>query len=142
MLLNQIKSDVISDEALKDGEKEGNDVPLGKIMKQIKAKCTRSRKDKKKPSLGKTEKAESGVDILQMVREINLDNLGLSDKFESSNGHKHEASEKTSPTTEHQKVKKRKPTDVASVPVPKRRRSSHSSSKSFLNTPFSASGDD
>ncbi|XP_065851682.1 sister chromatid cohesion protein PDS5 homolog A isoform X2 [Euphorbia lathyris] len=142
----KIKSDVVDDEILKDSEKEGNDVPLGEIMKQLKAQGTKSGKVKKKLSSAKSKNAESGVDILKMVREINLDNLGLSGKFESSNGHKHDPIEKTSSEPEHQIVKKRKPADIASVPVPKRRRSSsHSAfrlSSSNLNTPFGGSGDD
>ncbi|WCJ28194.1 hypothetical protein M5689_009901 [Euphorbia peplus] len=143
----KIKSDIVDDEILKDGENEGNDVPLGEIMKQIRAQGSKKgKKKKKKSSSAKSKNAETGVDILTMVREINLDNLGLSGKFESSNGHKHDPIEKTSSEPEHENVKKRKPTDIGSFPVPKRRRSSSNSafklSSSSLNTPFSASGND
>ncbi|KDP35518.1 hypothetical protein JCGZ_08956 [Jatropha curcas] len=142
----KINSGIPEDEVLKDAEKEANEVPLGKIIKQLKLQGTKDGKVKKKSLSAKKKNAESDVDILKMVREINLDNLGaLSSKFESSNGHKHFPSE-TKSEPGHQIAKKRKVTDVASVPVPKRRRSaSHSAfrlSSSNLFNPLSASGDD
>ncbi|KAJ9180800.1 hypothetical protein P3X46_009007 [Hevea brasiliensis] len=143
----KINSDIAEDEVLKDSEKEANEVPLGKMIKQLKLQGTKGGKLKKnKPSSAKTKNAESDVDILKMVKEINLDNMGLSTKFESSNGHKHFPSEKIKSEPEHQKAKKTKATDVASVTVPKRRRSSSSHSarlsSSSLISLLSASGDD
>ncbi|XP_015583400.1 sister chromatid cohesion protein PDS5 homolog A isoform X1 [Ricinus communis] len=140
----KISSDIGDDEVLQDIEKEANEVPLGKIIKQIKSQGTKSGKGTKNKLLSaKTKNAGSDVDILKMVREINLDNMELPSKFESSNGHRHFASEKAESEPEDQKVKKRKPTDVESVPVPKRRRSStHRLSSSSLTAPFSALADD
>lgn len=144
----QVSSDIAEDEVVKDSERETNELPLGKMLKQIKSRGTRGGKVKKNKTLSAEMKnAESDVDILKMVREINLDNLGLSSKFESSNGHNDFSSEKTKSESEHQKVKKRKASDVTSVPVPKRRRSSsaHGASRlsqSPLKFPLGASVDD
>ncbi|KAJ8760192.1 hypothetical protein K2173_011048 [Erythroxylum novogranatense] len=131
----RVISDIAEGEVPKDIEIEGNELPLGKIIKQLKSQGTKSRKDKKKSSSVKGK----GADILKMVREINLDNLGLSTKFESSNGHKCFSSEKKS-EVEHRKVQKRKVGEITSTPVPKRKRSSsgHSGSK-LTRTPPKAS---
>ncbi|KAL3584982.1 hypothetical protein D5086_011849 [Populus alba] len=134
------------DEDVNDSEREANEVPLGKMIKQLKSQGNKGGKNKKNSSsLAKAKDAENDVDILKMVREINLDNLGLSNKFESSNGHK-DLSEKTKSESEHQKVKKGNIT-VTPVPVPKRRRSlsAHSASRfprSSLMAPSRASEDD
>ncbi|XP_050213901.1 sister chromatid cohesion protein PDS5 homolog A isoform X2 [Mercurialis annua] len=140
----KIKSDIIEDEVLKDSDKEASEVPLGKMLKQLKSQGAKGGKAKKnKPLTAKTKNAENDVDVLKMVREINLDNLGLSSKFEASNGHKHFPNEKKELEPEHQKVKKRKATDIESVPVPKRRRSTtHRLSPGNLKASLSASGDD
>eukprot|EP00258_Populus_trichocarpa_P043092 XP_024459111.1 sister chromatid cohesion protein PDS5 homolog A [Populus trichocarpa] len=134
------------DEDVNDSEREANEVPLGKMIKQLKSQGNKGGKTKKNSSsLAKAKDAENDVDILKMVREINLDNLGLSNKFESSNGHK-DPSEKTKSESEHQKVKKGNIT-VTPVPVPKRRRSlsAHSASRlprSSLMAPSRAPEDD
>lgn len=139
---------IAEDEVLIDGEKDGNEVPLGKIIKHLKSQKIKAKKVKKnKVSSANPEKAENDVDILNMVREINLDNLGESSKFESSNGHENLPGKKSRIDTTHQKGNKRKASDGASVPVPKRRRSSstHSAIKSPRSTsksPLSASLDD
>ncbi|KAJ4831103.1 hypothetical protein Tsubulata_033020 [Turnera subulata] len=120
-----LNSNAAGDEVLKDSEGEANEVPLGKMLKQLKSQGTKSGKGKKNKHLSpEVKNTDTDVDILQMVREINLDNLGSSSKFESSNGHKHSPKEKTKSEQEHQNVKKRKDTDVTSIPIPKRRRSS------------------
>ncbi|MED6138901.1 hypothetical protein PIB30_078895 [Stylosanthes scabra] len=109
---------------LKDNEKDGNDMPLGKIMKNIKSKGTKVKKVNKKKSVpAETKKTENDIDILNMVREINLDNLGISTNFESSNGHEHSLSKKEQNDPEFA-AKKRKVEEASSVPVPKRRRTS------------------
>ncbi|KAJ6380523.1 hypothetical protein OIU77_029422 [Salix suchowensis] len=140
-------SHVARDEGVNDSEREANEVPLGKMIKQLKSQGNKGGKTKKNnSSLAKAKDAENDVDILKMVREINLDNLGLTNKFESSNGHK-DPSEKTKSKSEHQKVKKGNITDVTPVPVPKRRRSlsAHSASRfprSSLMAPSRALEDD
>ncbi|XWS18109.1 hypothetical protein CRYUN_Cryun32bG0013400 [Craigia yunnanensis] len=137
-----------AEEALKDSEIDGNEVPLRKMIKQLKSKGAKDGRAKKNKSLpAEAKDAENDVDILKMVREINLDSLGMSSKFESSNGHKHFPTKKEKLAQEHQKGKKRKVSGAASVPVPKRRRSSsaHSAfkiSRSASKVPLRDSGDD
>ncbi|KAL5769361.1 hypothetical protein ACOSQ2_016144 [Xanthoceras sorbifolium] len=118
-----VASEAVEDGALEDGERDGNDVPLGKMMQRLKSQGTKAGKAKKKKSLPTEVKtAENDVDILKMVREINVDNRGISNKFESSNGHKHSLSTKLD--SEHQESRKRKSGDETSISVPKRQRSS------------------
>ncbi|KAJ6779148.1 ANDROGEN INDUCED INHIBITOR OF PROLIFERATION AS3 / PDS5-RELATED, partial [Salix koriyanagi] len=116
-------SDIAGDEVLNDSEREANEVTLGKHDKAIKI----SRE-------------------IKMVREINLDNMGLSNMFESSNGHK-DLSGKIKSESDHQKVKKGNVSDTTPVSVPKRRRSSsaHNASRfpqSLLKAPSRTSEDD
>ncbi|XVF28073.1 hypothetical protein REPUB_Repub14bG0164100 [Reevesia pubescens] len=139
-----VHTEIAGDEALKDSEIDGNEVPLRKMIKQLKSKGAKDGRAKKNKSL--LAEAKDAVDILKMVREINLDNLGMSSKFESSNGHKHFPTKKAKLEQEHQKGKKRK-IGAASVPVPKRRRSlsAHSAfkiSRSVSKAPSRDSGDD
>ncbi|XWS12972.1 hypothetical protein CRYUN_Cryun37aG0135600 [Craigia yunnanensis] len=143
-----VHTETAKEEALKDSEIDGNEVPLRKMIKRLKSKGAKDGRAKKNKSLSAEAKdAENDVDILKMVREINLDGLGMSSKFESSNGHKHFPSKKAKLQQEHHKGKKRKVSGAASVPVPKRRRSSsaHSAfkfSRSASKVPSRDSGDD
>ncbi|KAL7213803.1 hypothetical protein ACSBR2_016356 [Camellia fascicularis] len=123
---HQIHSEV-DDDVLKDSETDGNDVPLGKMIKRLKAKGSRARKVVKNESFPDGTKNEDDVDILKMVREINLDNLGISSKFESSNGHENgheDVPKKMKIDQKHQKRKKSLASETTNVPIPKRRRSS------------------
>ncbi|XP_050288244.1 sister chromatid cohesion protein PDS5 homolog A isoform X1 [Quercus robur] len=121
----------------KHGEVDGNEMPIGKMLKHLKSKGAKAKQVKKnKSSPAEAKKAENDVDILKMVREINIDNLGVSTKFESSNGHEHFPSKKAKVDPKHEKGKKRIASDTASVQVPKRRRSSpaHSAFRSPTST--------
>ncbi|KAG4143844.1 hypothetical protein ERO13_D06G217750v2 [Gossypium hirsutum] len=119
-----VHAEIVKEEALKDSETDRNEVPLRKMIKQLKSKEPKGGKAKKNKSLPVEAKdAENDVDILKMVREINLDSLERSSKFESTNGHKHFPSKKEKAEQEHQKGNKRKLSVAASVPVPKRKRS-------------------
>ncbi|XVF75159.1 hypothetical protein PTKIN_Ptkin13bG0164900 [Pterospermum kingtungense] len=134
-----VHTETAEEEALKDSD--GNEVPLRKMIKQLRSKGSKDGRAKKNKSLSAEVKdAENDVDILKMVREINLDSLGMS-KFESSNGHKHFPTKKAKLDLEHQKGKKRKVSAAASVPVPKRKRSS-TASRSASKVPSKDSGDD
>lgn len=105
-------------------------MPLGKIIKDIKSQGTKGKKVKKKKAVpAETKKAENDIDILNMVREINLDNLGSSTNFEASNGHENSLSKKLQKDPECATIKKRK-AEVTLVPVPKRKRSSFAHGKS------------
>ncbi|XP_019095474.1 PREDICTED: sister chromatid cohesion protein PDS5 homolog A-like [Camelina sativa] len=96
------------EEVMIDGESDGNEIPLGKIVERLRAQGTKIRKGKKSKSVpAEDENGKNDVDVLKMVREINLDHLQMLNKFESSNGHKHSTGDATSV-----------------VSVPKRRRSS------------------
>lgn len=111
-------------------------MPLGKIIKDLKSQGAKGKRSKKdKSTLTETGNAENELDVLKMVREINLDNLGKSNKFESSNGHGHSPSKKSTLDLKHKKSDKRKASDETSVPVPKRRRSS--SGQSAFRVPSS-----
>lgn len=93
-------------------------------MKHLKSRGSKAKKEVKMKKL-ELKKAENDVDILKMVREINLDNLGVSSNLNSSNGHETFASrKKTKFDMRHPKRKKRKGSDAKSVPPPKRHRSS------------------
>lgn len=120
---HQVVPGTAEGEALKDGEKDGNEVPLGKMLQNLKSQGPKVGKAKKKKFLPQPKTVENDVDVLNLVREINLDNLGVSNKFESSNGHKHSPTTKASPNGKHHEDRKRKAGDASSVPVPKRRRS-------------------
>ena len=112
-------------------------MPIGKMLKHLKSKGAKAKQVKKnKSSPAEAKKAENDVDILKMVREINIDNLGMSTKFESSNGHEHFPSKKAKVDPKHEKGKKRIASDATSVQVPKRRRSSpaHSAFRSPTST--------
>ncbi|XVF26230.1 hypothetical protein REPUB_Repub13aG0281300 [Reevesia pubescens] len=142
-----VHTEIAEDEALKDSEIDGNEVPLKKMIKRLKSKGAKDGRGKKNMSLSAEAKDAENVDILKMVREINLDSLGMSSKFESSNGHNYFPTKKAKMEQEHQKGQKRKVSGEASVPVPKRKRSlsAHSAfkiSKSVSKVPSRDSGDD
>ncbi|KAM7263653.1 hypothetical protein ACFE04_001336 [Oxalis oulophora] len=126
-----VNGKIAEDEALKHVKKDGNDLPLGNMMKQLKSKGSKATKEKKIKHLPiESGNAENDVDILKMVREINLDNMGISRKFESSNGHDQSPNKKTEVEAKSPKDTKRKVTDASPVPIPKRRRSSLGTPKS------------
>lgn len=99
---------------------------MGKIVERLKAQGAKSRKGKKNKSVpAEDENGKNDVDVLKMVREINLDHLQMLDKFESSNGHKHSPGERTEISQRDQKANKRSAGEATLVvSVPKRRRSS------------------
>ncbi|CAH9112133.1 unnamed protein product [Cuscuta epithymum] len=109
-------ADVSGDDEIKDCEIDGSEIPLGKLMEQIRSKVSKARKALKKQS-SLTEVKNNDVDILKMVREINSDNAVRSIKFEPSNGFECVGKGKTS--DKHKRMK----TDVSNatdVHVPKR----------------------
>lgn len=107
---------------MKDSETDGSEMPLGKIIKRLKAKGAKARREVKAESLPSGEKNETDLDILKMVRDINSDNVGGSSKFEASNGHEYVLK---GSKMDHKLQKRKSVLDGSSnVPVPKRRRSS------------------
>ncbi|KAJ7946454.1 sister chromatid cohesion protein PDS5-like A-A-like [Quillaja saponaria] len=146
--LEPVISEFAKDEVLKDNETEGNDLPLKNMIKRIKSQGTKRKKVKRNKSvLAESKKAENDVDILKMVREINLNNLGMSLKFEANNGHEHFPRKDTKMDPVDASIRKRKAGEETHVPVPKRRRSSPAHkilrfSSSTSKAPKSVSGDD
>ncbi|KAL6553181.1 hypothetical protein OROGR_007023 [Orobanche gracilis] len=126
---NGIVQPVISEEdAMKDSETEGSEMPLEKLLKRIKAKVAKTKKE------AKNEPAQAGVSnkhdfILKMVNEINLDDPGTANKFESSNGHKHAHKRRSQHKLQSQKLS----AELTDVHVPKRRKTS--SSQAHKSTP-------
>lgn len=130
LLPYQVPSQSAEDNASKDSEKDRNEMPLGKILKNIKSQGAKGKKMKKNKSVpAQTKKPEDDIDILNVVRQINLDSLGISTNFESSNGHEHSLSKKVQKDPEFATIKKRKAGEETPVPVPKRRRSSFTNGK-------------
>lgn len=111
--------EIPQDEVLEDVETEGNEIPLGKLIKRIK-----SQKNKAKAMVkGHSSPIEmKNDDVLKLVREINLDNLGPSSKVEASNGHENRLTSKPE-TEDENRSKKRKEIDTKTLSAPKRQRS-------------------
>ncbi|KOM53264.1 hypothetical protein LR48_Vigan09g192300 [Vigna angularis] len=145
--LEMVSSQLAEDDTSKDREKDRKEMSLGKIIKDIKSRGTKGKRVKKKKAVlaekkkavpaekkkavpAETKKAENDIDILNVVRQINIDNLGLSTNFESTNGHENSLSKKLQKDPERATIKKRKGEDLTLVPVPKRKRSSFAHGKS------------
>ncbi|KAI4365017.1 hypothetical protein MLD38_021039 [Melastoma candidum] len=62
------------------------ELPLGKVMKRLKSRGTKGKKEKRQ-SLPEELKAEKDLDVLNMVRQINLDTMDICGRVESINGH-------------------------------------------------------
>ncbi|EPS57807.1 hypothetical protein M569_17010, partial [Genlisea aurea] len=114
---------VSEDEAMKDSESEASEMPLGKLMKRLKAKAAKLKKETT-PARSANEKE---IDVLKMVDEINHENSGTTSKFEWSNGNGN--ARKRRSETELHKNKKLKNESKDSL-VPKRRRTSGEALKS------------
>ncbi|KAL3850966.1 hypothetical protein ACJIZ3_012848 [Penstemon smallii] len=129
-----VNSVIADDDVMKDSENEGSEMPLGKLMKRLKAKAAKARKDVKNVSAPSGVSNDNDIDILKMVKEINSDDVGTTNKFESSNGH--EVHKKRSDL----KLQKRKTlfSGSSDVPVPKRRRTSTAQARKVLPANTSA----
>lgn len=104
------------------------------MIKGIKPHGSREKKDKKvKKKPVEKKNAENDVDILTMVREINL---STTSKLEPSNGHEDFPGKRTNVVATPAKSKKRKPSDMTPVPVPKHKRSSSDHSRSRPKNPL------
>ncbi|XP_010243945.1 PREDICTED: sister chromatid cohesion protein PDS5 homolog A-like isoform X2 [Nelumbo nucifera] len=119
------------DNVLKASDRDEIEVPLGKMIKRLKSQRAKTKKIAKNKALTAERKnQDNDVDILGMVREINLDNLERSKDLESGNGHRYFVSGgKENDATvsdkipEQQKRKRGKTGDSISMAIPKRRRS-------------------
>ncbi|XP_043688840.1 sister chromatid cohesion protein PDS5 homolog A-B isoform X2 [Telopea speciosissima] len=151
-----VHSEVLEDEkVLKATDRDENEVPLGKMMKRLISQRTKARKVVKNKALPAERKnKETDIDILGMVREINVENLEKSKNLDSRNGHGCLLGEETEDDQSmgervpiSRKRKRRKRNDTTSIAVPKRRRSSsqgikkNSVSRSSLKSLGNASAD-
>ncbi|GFP93461.1 sister chromatid cohesion protein pds5 homolog b-b [Phtheirospermum japonicum] len=116
----QIDSALADDDIMKDSETEGSEVPLAKLMKWLKAKAAKARKEVKNESAPAGAANDNEFDILKMVKEINSNDPGTAGKPGSSNGPKYVYKKEKS----SDKLEKRKSwfSKTMDVPVPKRRR--------------------
>ncbi|CAM8921419.1 unnamed protein product [Rhodiola kirilowii] len=133
---NSLKLDTDEIDNLENEEKDNendNMVPLGKIMKSLKSRGSKGKRLEKKSPLAKIQSTEQDVDVLKMVREINLDNLGS-----PSNGHRPSPSENKKVSRSFDKRKRPNGTDTTPIPVPKRRRSSVSAVGTSIRSKSSA----
>ncbi|KAK1427905.1 hypothetical protein QVD17_16630 [Tagetes erecta] len=113
-----VPSKNVEDDMLKDSEEimDDNEVPLGKILERLKAKGIKEKKLFKKGSAPpvvqnkSNNKDNNNVDILDMEREVDLNNIAI------SNGHKITKSDE-----KHKR--KRIPNQMVSVSVAKRQKS-------------------
>ncbi|KAK9156348.1 hypothetical protein Sjap_003828 [Stephania japonica] len=118
------------DAGFKDIDEDGNDVPLGKMIKHIKSQSIKAKKTGKKKILPAEKKdPENDVDILGMVREINLHSLEESKNLESGNGREFTTEEMNGringeKASTSQKVKRKQINDPIHLTVQKRKRSS------------------
>ncbi|GAB4830723.1 hypothetical protein Ancab_004756 [Ancistrocladus abbreviatus] len=135
-----VHSEIAQDDILEDTERDGSEMPLGKLIKHIKSRRNKAKKVVKNDYLpSEMNNVGHDVDILNVVREINLDGLEGLAKFESSNGHETILGSKRN--DEENQKKKRKGRDAASVSVPKRRRSVSARSPSKFSSPRSGMKD-
>ncbi|KAK7292494.1 hypothetical protein RIF29_08275 [Crotalaria pallida] len=133
--LEGVPSQLDEDEISKDNEIDGNEMPLGKMLEHIKSKGTSRKKLKKNKFVSaETKKDEHDIDNLNMVRQVKLNNLGLSTDFEPSNGHEHFMSKKAAKDAENATGQKRKSGETTDIPVPKYWRSSSTHGKLRLST--------
>lgn len=129
---------VAEDEVKKDDDSDGNDIPLGKILKHLKAKSSKAKRGVKGSTLTGGSKKDDDIDVLRVVREIDLDSVGISNKFESSNGHQYDT---LRTTLEHNiEENKRSVGSETSSRVPKRQRSSSQGSHKFPHTKNTSDG--
>ncbi|XP_047942253.1 sister chromatid cohesion protein PDS5 homolog A [Salvia hispanica] len=130
---NEIANSVhAEDDNMKDSETEGSEIPLGKLMKRLKAKAAKARKEAKNQSAPSGISKENDFDILKMVKEINSDNLGTSGKIGSSNNAEHVGKKRKNI---HQLEKRKTLLDESKdAPVPKRRRTSSAQAHKSLQT--------
>ncbi|KAJ0240559.1 Uncharacterized protein HA466_0221710 [Hirschfeldia incana] len=125
-----------SEKVMDNEDSDGNELPLGKIVERLRAQSRKGKKNESVPAEDDENGKKEDVDVLKMVREINLDHLKL-DKFESSNGHTHSPMERAGTSNSDQKANKRSAGNATSVvSVPKRRRSSSGHSPFKFSSPL------
>ncbi|KAG0495215.1 hypothetical protein HPP92_006209 [Vanilla planifolia] len=103
----QIVSDANKDSIILDkNDGDDNEVPLGKMMKLLKSHASKKKKMKTQTSNLEMKNMDEDVDVLGMVREINLDAI------EAARG-----------TNKNSPKRKQNETNNINIPTPKRKRS-------------------
>ncbi|KAL8214756.1 hypothetical protein R6Q57_004205 [Mikania cordata] len=112
----------IEDDMLKDfKEADDNEVPLGKILQRLKAKITKERKLVKNGSISPAVQNSSYIDnnndddIFGMVREVDMNNLGVSNVHEITKSDEKHTRKRISNQTISVSVAKRQKSMVLSV---------------------------
>ncbi|GAB2252670.1 hypothetical protein Droror1_Dr00005517 [Drosera rotundifolia] len=123
-----VHPEIVHDEIFEDSGRDGEEMPLGKLIKHIKSQKNKEKTVEKNGSTPGEIQNVVDDDILKVAREITLDGVDASVEMESNNGHNIHSSSKRDDTDN--KKQKRKAQDEASVPVPKRQRSASARSPS------------
>ncbi|RYR76067.1 hypothetical protein Ahy_A01g000658 isoform A [Arachis hypogaea] len=120
--LEVVPSESADNETSKDNEQDETDMPLGKMLKRIKAQATSGKKVKRSKNVtAEVEDAENDDDILTPVKQNNLDKSGVSTNFEPSNGHEHSLSKNELKNSEYSSSsKKRKAGETTPISSSKR----------------------
>ncbi|MED6211330.1 hypothetical protein PIB30_072655 [Stylosanthes scabra] len=120
--LEVVPSKSADNEASKDNELDETDIPLGKMLKRIKAQATSGKKVKRSKNVtAEVENAENDDDILTPVKQSNLNESGVSMNFEPSNGHEHSLRKDALKNPEYSSSsKKRKAGETTPISTPKR----------------------
>ncbi|KAG9448592.1 hypothetical protein H6P81_008557 [Aristolochia fimbriata] len=80
-LEDKAEPDVLKDEKdLEDGDEDGPEMPLGRLMENLKSPRKKKRGKNRKTSVERST-PENEYDVLRVVREINLDSLDKEDEF-------------------------------------------------------------
>lgn len=113
----------MENEDLKVTRSDEKELPLRKVMKQRKSRGTRGNKEERK-SLPEEQKAEKDLDVLNMVRQINLDTMDICSRVESMNGREVRPKKEKKSDIKYQNGEKSEGSYVTPSQIPKRRRSS------------------
>lgn len=117
---------------LEEKDADGNEVPLGEMMKILKSQGAKKKKNlTRHSSPSDMKKLENEIDVLGVVREINLDNMKNEHSVEDELTKENELSRNQCLSTENNTDKvlvsrKRKDTNgiaILNMPTPKRKRS-------------------
>lgn len=132
---HQVLSENPEEEDSKVDEQDGNELPLKKMVKHMKSRGKKGRKARKSKT-SEIRKPENDIDVLNMVRQINLDTMDMSAKLDSANGHEHPHTKGTKSQLRYQNGEKSEGSDATPSPIPKRKRSSsaHGAVKSPKST--------
>ncbi|KAL2467066.1 hypothetical protein Adt_42917 [Abeliophyllum distichum] len=117
-----VNIEIAEDKIMKDSERDGSEMRLGKFVKHLKEKGVKAKGEVTDEFAPAGVGSENDFDILKTIKEKNVDSLGTTRKLESSKGHEYVYKKSRS----GQKLQTRKMicSESKDVSVPKRRRSS------------------